>query len=113
MDALNDAIDNDEPAYVSMISSWEIGLLVARGRLPLSMDPLACFERLLDIPGMHLAEISPRILVRSSSLPGRPPNDPMDRIIIATAREGGYRLMTRDRHLLAYAEDGHIQAIAC
>jgi PIN domain nuclease of toxin-antitoxin system len=113
IDALNDAFDKDEPVYVSMISSWEIGLLVARGRLPLSMDPLAWFERLLDIPGVRLADISPRILVGSSFLPGRPPNDPMDRIILATAREGGYRLVTRDKHLLAYADDGHVQAIAC
>jgi PIN domain nuclease of toxin-antitoxin system len=37
----------------------------------------------------------------------------MDRIILATAREGGYRLVTRDKHLLAYADDGHVQAIAC
>jgi PIN domain nuclease of toxin-antitoxin system len=96
-----------------MISSWEIGLLVARGRLSLSMDPLAWFDRLLDIPGMRLADISPRILVGSSFLPGRPPNDPMDRIILATAREGGYRLVTRDQHLLAYAGQGHIMALAC
>jgi PIN domain nuclease of toxin-antitoxin system len=113
IDALNEAVDRDEPVYVSMISSWEIGLLVARGRLPLSMDPLAWFERLLDTPGVRLADISPRILVGSSFLPGRPPKDPMDRIILATAREGGYRLVTRDKHLLAYAEDGHVQAIAC
>ena len=113
IDALNDTVDRDEPIYVSMISSWEIGLLVARGRLPLSMDPLAWFERLLDTPGVRLADISPRILVGSSFLPGRPPNDPMDRIILATAREGGYRLMTRDKHLLAYADEGHIQALAC
>ena len=113
IDALNEAADNDEPVYVSMISSWEIGLLVARGRLPLSMEPLAWFERLLETPGVRLADISPRILVASSFLPGRPPNDPMDRIILATAREAGYRLMTRAKHLLAYAEDGHVQAIAC
>ena len=113
IDALNEAADNDEPVYVSMISSWEIGLLVARGRLPLSMEPLAWFERLLETPGVRLADISPRILVGSSFLPGRPPNDPMDRIILATAREAGYRLMTRDKRLLAYAEHGHVQAIAC
>ena len=112
-DALNRAIGNQEPVYVSMISSWEIGLLVARGRLPLSMDPLAWFERLLDTPGVRLADISPRILVGSSFLPGRPPKDPMDRIILATAREGGYRLVTRDKHLLAYAGQGHIMALAC
>jgi PIN domain nuclease of toxin-antitoxin system len=113
INALNNAADRDEPVYVSMMSSWEIGLLVARERLPLSMDPLAWFERLLDIPGVRLADISPRILIGSSFLPGRPPNDPMDRIILATAREGGYCLMTRDKHLLAYADEGHVQALAC
>ena len=113
MDALNEAMENGDPVYVSMISSWEIGLLVARGRLPLSMDPLAWFERLLETPGVRLAEISPRILVGSSFLPGRPPKDPMDRIILATAREAGYRLITRDRHLLSYADEGHVMALAC
>jgi PIN domain nuclease of toxin-antitoxin system len=96
-----------------MISSWEIGLLVARGRLPLSMDPLAWFERLLEIPGVRLADISPRILVGSSFLPGRPPRDPMDRIILATAREGGYRVITRDRHMLSYADEGYVMALEC
>ena len=113
IDALNVSIDNDIPIYVSMISSWEIGLLVALRRLPLSMEPLAWFERLLEVPGVHLAEISPRILVGSSFLPGRPPKDPMDRIFLATAREAGYRLMTRDRHLLSYADAGHVMALAC
>jgi PIN domain nuclease of toxin-antitoxin system len=113
IDALNEATDNGIPIYVSMISSWEIGLLVARGRLPLSMDPLAWFERLLEVPGVLLSEISPRILVGSSYLPGSPPKDPTDRIIHATAREGGYRLLTRDRHILAYADEGHVMALAC
>jgi PIN domain nuclease of toxin-antitoxin system len=113
MDALNEAVDNDSPVYFSMISSWEIGLLVARGRLPLSMDPLAWFERLLEIPGVRLADISPRILVGSSFLPGRPPRDPMDRIILATAREAGYRLVTRDRHMLSYADEGYVMALEC
>lgn len=113
IDALNDAVDNDVPIYVSMISSWEVGLLVAHGKLPLSMEPLAWFEHLLKIPGVHLSELSSRILVRSSFLPGRPPKDPMDRIILATARDGGYRLLTRDRRLLTYAGEGHVMALVC
>jgi predicted nucleic acid-binding protein len=36
-----------------------------------------------------------------------------DRVIIATAREHGYRIMTRDRKILGYAEQGHVRAIAC
>jgi PIN domain nuclease of toxin-antitoxin system len=37
----------------------------------------------------------------------------MDRIMIATARAGGYPLVTRDKHLLAYADEGHMTALAC
>ncbi len=112
-DALNQAVDNDQPIYVSMVSAWEISLLVAHGRLSLSMAPLAWFEQLLKIPGVALAGLSPRILIASSFLPGRPPRDPVERIILATAREGGYRLVTRDKNLLAYAEQGYVSALAC
>jgi PIN domain nuclease of toxin-antitoxin system len=55
----------------------------------------------------------PELLLLSSFLPGSPPTDPADRIIAATAREYGYTLMTRDSRLLAYAEEGHIRALAC
>jgi PIN domain nuclease of toxin-antitoxin system len=113
IDALNEALDNDLPIYVSIITSWEIGLLTAKKRLPLSMEPLAWFERLLEVPGVRLAETSARILVASSFLPGMPPKDPMDRIILATAREGGFRILTRDKRMLAYAEEGHVMALAC
>jgi PIN domain nuclease of toxin-antitoxin system len=57
--------------------------------------------------------MSTDILIASSFLPGAPPNDPADRIIAATAREHGYALVTRDRALLDYAEQGHIQSIVC
>lgn len=55
----------------------------------------------------------PSILLGSSFLPGKPPNDPADRIIAATARDLDATLLTRDRMLLDYAEQGHIRAIAC
>jgi PIN domain nuclease of toxin-antitoxin system len=60
-----------------------------------------------------LADISVKILIASSFLPGTPPRDPADRIIAATAREHGYQLVTRDGLLLDYAAEGHIQALAC
>ena len=111
--ALDHASDIGEPVYVSPITGWEIGLLAARGRSVLTMPPQVWFDRLLAVPGMQLADLSPRILIAASFLPGAPPRDPADRIILATAREGGFRLVTRDKHLLAYAEEGHIAAIAC
>jgi PIN domain nuclease of toxin-antitoxin system len=110
--ALAEAEIEAEAIMVSPISAWEIGQLAARGRLILPMDPLAWFEAVLD-SGVALAPMPPNILVGSSFLPGTRLSDPADRIIAATARSLGCRLMTRDRELLRLAREGHLQAIAC
>jgi PIN domain nuclease of toxin-antitoxin system len=102
-----------ESIYISPITAWEIGLLLSHGRLTSPMSPHRWFNRLLQAPGLRLAQMSPDILIASSFLPGASPRDPVDRILAATAREYGYRLMTRDRPLLTYARQGHIQAVAC
>ena len=99
--------------HVSPITAWEIGLLVSRGKLTSPMSPQRWFERLLEAPGVRLADMSPDVLIASSFLPGAPPRDPADRILAATAREYGYRLMTRDTPLLTYARHGHLQALVC
>jgi PIN domain nuclease of toxin-antitoxin system len=101
------------PTYVSPITAWEIGQLVSRGRLSLLATPQRWFQRLLDVPGMRLAEMSPDILIASSFLPGKPPRDPADRILAATARDLGATLVTRDRTLLQYGKAGHIGVLAC
>lgn len=110
---MDQAILANEPVYVSPITGWEIGLLVSRGRMNLLASPHRWFDRLMQAPGLQLAGLTPDILIASSFLPGTPPRDPADRIFAATAREYGYRLVTRDRSLLAYAQEGHIQALAC
>jgi PIN domain nuclease of toxin-antitoxin system len=99
--------------YLSPITAWEIGLLVSRGKLTSPMTPQRWFERVLEAPGLRLADMSPEVLIASSFLPGAPPRDPADRILAASAREYGYRLMTRDTPLLTYARQGHLQALAC
>lgn len=99
--------------FVSAISAWEIGLLVSRNRLSLVARPERWFQRLLAIPGVRLADLSPDILIASSFLPGAPPRDPADRIILATARDLGATLITRDRLLLKYGEDGQVNTIPC
>lgn len=98
--------------WVSPISAWEIGLLSARGRITLSRPAQAWFAEVLD-SGIGLAAMPPSVLIESSSLPGTPPRDPADRIVSATARAFGYRLMTRDQLLLDYGREGHIDVIAC
>lgn len=111
--ALDQAAEEGTPVFVSPVSGWEIGFLAASDRLTMSMDPAAWFDKLASIPGVGLAEISVRVLIASSTLPGSPPRDLVDRILVATARENGYRLVTRDKGLLAYAEQGHVPALGC
>jgi PIN domain nuclease of toxin-antitoxin system len=113
VDAMAAAHRGGVPSYISPISAWEIGMLVAHGRLQLLIRPERWFANLFDAPGVELADLSPDVLIASSYLPGRPPKDPTDRIIAATARELGATLVTRDRALLAYGEQGHVAVLAC
>lgn len=110
--ALQEAQKIGTQVLVSPITAWEIGLLVSKGRLVLSLPPLTWFEQVLEL-GVDLAPLTPDILIASSQLPGPPLRDPADRIIAATARAMRYRLITRDRPLLEFAASGQVEAIAC
>lgn len=112
-EAIDAAYGTDVPCYVSPITAWEIGLLNARGRLRLLITAQRWFAQVCKTPGVALAELSPDLLIASSFLPGEPPRDPADRIILATARDLGATLLTRDRALLGYAEQGHVSALEC
>lgn len=111
--ALGEAYAADRPALVSPISAWELGLLCARGRLKLVIDPLVWFRRMTALPGLAISQLTDEVLMASSFLPGSPPRDPADRIVIASARERGAAVMTRDKSILAYAGEGHVAAIEC
>ena len=88
-------------------------MLTSKGRLAFSLDPEVWFRRLCNLPGVHLADMPPAVLIASCTLPGAPPADPVDRIMAATARAFGYTLVTRDRQLLAYGNEGHIRVMQC
>lgn len=113
IDALAAAHREGAPSYVSPVTAWEVGMLTSRGRLQLLIRPERWFANLFEVPGVHLAEMSPDLLIASSYLPGRPPNDPFDRIIAATARELGATIVTRDRALLDYGAQGHVSVVEC
>jgi PIN domain nuclease of toxin-antitoxin system len=113
VEALDQAVDTGSPTFISPITAWEIGLLVARGRLALPVAPQAWFDRLTEAPNLRLADMPPAILIASAFLPGDAPRDPADRILVATSRTFGLPLVTRDKALLSYAAAGHVKTIAC
>ncbi len=101
---LIDAASRRNMVLISAISMWEIAMLVERNRIALSAEPLQWIERASSVPGVEVVGLTPRIAVGSTRLPGNPHADPADRILMATARDTGARLVTRDRQIVRYAE---------
>lgn len=112
-EAINAVQQTDGTILVSPITAWEVGSLVSRKRVDLLATPQRWFARLLSTPNVQLAELSPSILIAAWFLPGAPPNDPADRILIATARELAATLVTRDRAIIAYGEQGNVSVVGC
>lgn len=97
--------------FVSAITPWEIGMLVAKGRLTLTRDVQEWVYEALRQPGVALAPLEPVIAVASTRLPGTIHGDPADRLIAATARHVGALLVTADDRLLAYGAAGHVAVL--
>ena len=88
--------------YVSSISVWEVSQLVAKGRLELSMDVESWVAKSEALPFLHFIPVDNAIAMKSVRLPEPLHHDPADRIIIATAMQLGFPLVTRDRRILDY-----------
>lgn len=99
--------------FVSPVSAWEIGLLAQRSPGMFGYDPAGWFDRLLAKPIIKLAPLTPSAAIASTQLPGNLNRDPADRMLVATAREMGVPLVTRDLKIIAYAELGHVDVLAC
>lgn len=102
---------------VSVISTWEIAMLEQKGTLTLSAELRAWIAASRQPPGVRLLALTPGILIDGTRLPpwlrygtNLPHRDPADRWIVATARRSNAVIVTCDREILHYAEQGHVQA---
>ncbi len=103
----------DRNLHVSPITAWEIANLVRKNRIALAIPPAAWFRQAVDKMEADMPQLTVDLLADSCFLPGFPPSDPADRIIIATAREAGLAIVTRDEAILAYSRAGHVRTLAC
>ena len=107
-----DEATNGAGLAVSAISFWEIALLAERGRISLAEPVRAWRERVLAAPGLLESALDGAVGVEAVQLPGELHADPVERILIATARLTGWRLATRDRRILDYAAAGHLRVLS-
>ena len=71
---------------ISAISIWEITMLERKKRINFFQPIDQWVERALGIPYIKMVELQPKISIESCKLPGNFHGDPVDRIIISTAR---------------------------
>ena len=86
---------------VSVMSYWEIAMLVRAGRLILAATVGQWHRRALDL-GIIEASVTGQIGILAGELEGLP-GDPADRIITATALTQGATLITADEHILGWS----------
>jgi PIN domain nuclease of toxin-antitoxin system len=102
-----------QPLHVSIMSAWEVAILAAKGRLNLAMPTQAWIEQSLSHPAMRLVAFDdPAIAVESNELPGNFHADPVDRLLVATARISNFTLVTRDQKILDYGKEGYVSVLA-
>ncbi|WP_373508849.1 type II toxin-antitoxin system VapC family toxin [Thiocapsa sp.] len=82
----------------SVISLWEIAMLITKGRLSPGTDAKTFCQLALDARGTRVLPITPAIAARSVAI-DLPRADPADRLIAATTLEHNAILVTIDQKL--------------
>lgn len=89
-------------AYVSSISVWEVAMLVAKGRLKLTLPVEAWVARSEALPYVRFVPVDNGLALGSVRLDGFTYPDPADRLILATALSLDAAVVTKDRRMRAY-----------
>src|SRR5690606_27157768 len=102
--------------FVSPVSAWEIGMLSRPkpGRAPaveFRPDPKSWFARFRSGPAIREAPLTDEIAIEASWLPDEFHGDPADRLIVASARNRGLPIVTRDRKIIDYGQKGLVDVI--
>lgn len=96
---LDAAVDTGQAVALSAMTLWEIAMLASRDRLQLSASVDAFIDDIEHHAVIRVLPLTGRIALESTRLGEALPRDPADRIIGATARCHGLRLMTADQRI--------------
>jgi PIN domain nuclease of toxin-antitoxin system len=93
------AAEREGGLAISAITLWELASLFSNGRIQ-AFGTVESSIALL-IQGVIVRNITPEIASLATQFPDSYPRDPADRLIGATARAEGIKLVTRDANIAA------------
>jgi PIN domain nuclease of toxin-antitoxin system len=88
---------------VSAITVFEVAALHTLGRLRFSCPAEQWIRDGLSSPGIRLAELTPTIAIDAGAIPRTALADPVDRLLVATARQLDATLLSSDERILTFA----------
>lgn len=93
--------DGKNEIYFSAVTSWEIAIKTAKGRLSLPEDPESYVLNRLRLQHFHPLPIQISHTLQVAQLP-RHHDDPFDRLLIAQAQLEGLPILTIDPEIQKY-----------
>ncbi len=97
---IEQAVARQEIAIAS-VTLFEAAQLLARGKVEGRGAPGSWLDELIAALSVQVVELTPEIALVAAHFPPTFPSDPFDRIIAATARVRGLRLVTADARVQA------------
>ncbi|MBI5585736.1 MAG: type II toxin-antitoxin system VapC family toxin [Deltaproteobacteria bacterium] len=85
--------------HISAMSVWEVAMLVAKNRLQLTMEVGDWIRTSEGLPFVQFVPVTNAIALKAVRLPLKSLNDPVDRLITATAIMLDLILITKDKRL--------------
>ena len=101
--ALLSRAQSQDDIRISPATVFEIGALHTAGRLRLARSLEQWIHDALAVAGVRLAPLSAAVAIDAGSIPRTSLADPLDRLLVATARQLDATLLTSDTAILRYA----------
>lgn len=103
-------IEEATVAFFSVITAWELAMLVSRSKLILNTTVETLLQAVQQLSPVREVAIDAVIALDAGAMMWKH-GDPADRLIVATARALDCPLVTADEKILAYAAAGHLKAV--
>ena len=95
--------ESRDDVRISPVTMFEVTALHTLGRLRLARSLDQWIHDALDAAGVRIAELTPAIAIDAGTIPRTALADPLDRLLVATARQLDAVFLTADSRILEYA----------
>jgi PIN domain nuclease of toxin-antitoxin system len=95
--------ESQDTIRISPVTLFEVMALHTVGRLQLTRPADEWIRQAMEFAPVRIAELTPSIAMDAGRIPREVLGDPMDRLLVATAREMEATLLTADTRILGYA----------